>query len=437
MFVNQINIKKRTLTEWSALVLFLLPFAYSFLTELLSLPNVIKFISDFLIFVSIVVIAYRSSKEGILLLPKTSFALSMIVVLFFLYVLAGYVLNYQSVFYFLWGVRNNFRFYLAFFAFVLFIKEGDAKKCLKLVDYFFWLHAIVTLIQYFGFGYNQDYLGGLFGVTKGCNGYVIVFISIVTAKALLSYMNGHEKAVLCFSKCAIALLLSALAELKFFIVIFVLILTLATIVTRFSTRKFIIILFSFLMISVAYTILIMLFDHFSNFLSFDYLVNELFRENYASSEDVGRFTSIPIISERFLTTFPERLLGMGIGNCDTSAISIFNTAFYDRYVDIHYSVFSVSFLFLETGFIGLTIFISFFVVSLTKAIKALKRKTGNLLFNQMGLVMSILCFILMFYNSSLRTEAGYMVYFVLALPFIGMNNSDSYAPAAAVDIEIN
>ena len=435
--MNQINIKKRTLTEWSALVLFLLPFAYSFLTELLSLPNVIKFISDFLIFVSIVVIAYRSSKEGILLLPKTSFALSMIVVLFFLYVLAGYVLNYQSVFYFLWGVRNNFRFYLAFFAFVLFIKEGDAKKCLKLVDYFFWLHAIVTLIQYFGFGYNQDYLGGLFGVTKGCNGYVIVFISIVTAKALLSYMNGHEKAVLCFSKCAIALLLSALAELKFFIVIFVLILTLATIVTRFSTRKFIIILFSFLMISVAYTILIMLFDHFSNFLSFDYLVNELFRENYASSEDVGRFTSIPIISERFLTTFPERLLGMGIGNCDTSAISIFNTAFYDRYVDIHYSVFSVSFLFLETGFIGLTIFISFFVVSLTKAIKALKRKTGNLLFNQMGLVMSILCFILMFYNSSLRTEAGYMVYFVLALPFIGMNNSDSYAPAAAVDIEIN
>ena len=36
----------------------------------------------------------------------------------------------------------------------------------------------------------------------------------------------------------------------------------------------------------------------------------------------------------------------------------------------------------------------------------------------MGMIMSIVCFILTFYNSSLRMETGYIAFFVLALPFV-------------------
>jgi hypothetical protein len=243
-------------------------------------------------------------------------------------------------------------------------------------------------------------------------------------KSLLAYMNGQEKMLPCFLKCGVALFLTALAELKVFIIVFAFILILATAVTRFSLKKFIIIIVSFVMLLVAYVLLITLFDYFKGFLSIDYLLGELIKENYSSSEDLGRFTSIPVISERFLTTIPDQFVGMGLGNCDTSAISIFNTAFYDRYVDIHYSVFSVSFIFLETGVIGLLLFSSFFVISLVHSVRALRQNKGNLLFNQMGIIMSLLSFVLMFYNSSLRTEAGYMVYFVLALPFIGMINKN-------------
>ena len=50
--------------------------------------------------------------------------------------------------------------------------------------------------------------------------------------------------------------------------------------------------------------------------------------------------------------------------------------------------------------------------------KRLKNGEGDMLNTQAALIMSIVSVILIFYNSSMRTEVGYMVYFVLALPFI-------------------
>ena len=418
--MNQLYIRKRSFPEWFALLLVCLPFAYSFFTELLRLPNVIKFLSDMLIMVSAAIVVIRSTNKGQLYVSRANSAFTVVIALFFLYTLIGYLLNYQSFLYYFWGARNNFRFYFAFLIFISFIKAEDASKCLKLIDVLLWVHVAVTLVQYFVYNHEQDFLGGIFGVQKGCNGYTIAFISIVASKSVLSYMNGEEKAVLCIIKCAMCLLVSALAELKAFFLFFLLILTIATIVTRFSAKKYLLIAAAVILVGLAYTILVSLFENFRGFLSIENILNELVKENYASSEDMGRFTSIPIISERFLTTLPDRLLGMGLGNCDTSTISIFNTAFYDRYVDLHYSIFSVAFIYIETGVIGLVLFSAFFVVSLVKACIALRRKEGNLLFNQMGIIMSILCFVLIFYNSSLRTEAGYMIYFVLALPFIGV-----------------
>lgn len=420
--MNQLYIRKRSLPEWFALLLVCLPFGYSFLTELMGLPNIIKFVSDFLICVSIAIVLSKSNHKGQLYLSRSNLAFVVVVSLFFLYTLIGYLLNYQTFLYYLWGVRNNFRFYMTFLILICFMKEEDASKCLDIIDVLFWVHIVVTLIQYFVFSHEQDFLGGIFGVQKGCNGYTIAFICIVVAKSVLSYMNGKEKPALCMTKCAAALLVSALAELKIFFLFFLLLLTISAIITRFSAKKLFLILVSFFLMSIAYTILVTLFKNFRGFLSIENILNELAKENYASSEDIGRFTSIPIISERFLTTLPDRLLGMGLGNCDTSTISIFNTEFYDRYVDLHYSIFSVAFIFIETGFVGLLLFSTFFVVCLVKSVIALRREEGNLLFNQMGIIMSILCLVLMFYNSSLRTEAGYMIYFVLALPFIGLAN---------------
>lgn len=45
-----------------------------------------------------------------------------------------------------------------------------------------------------------------------------------------------------------------------------------------------------------------------------------------------------------------------------------------------------------------------------------------MLYCQMGKIMAVMSVIMIFYNGALRTEAGYMMYFVLSLPFIRREN---------------
>ena len=192
--IEQISIRKRSLPEWSALLLVFLPFVYSFFTELIGLPGVVRFTSDVFIAVAGTVVFVKIFHSRGLLITKKPYITNGIILIFLLYVTIGYVFNYQSVFYFIWGVRNNFRFYFAFLIFVAFMDEGGAKSCLNIIEGLFWVHFVVTLVQY-STGLEQDFLGGIFGSQKGCNGYTVAFLCIVVAKSLLSFMNGDEKTV--------------------------------------------------------------------------------------------------------------------------------------------------------------------------------------------------------------------------------------------------
>ena len=75
-------------------------------------------------------------------------------------------------------------------------------------------------------------------------------------------------------------------------------------------------------------------------------------------------------------------------------------------------------IFMETGFLGLGLFWAFFVLCIVHSLKYLKNGTGNKMFCQLGVLMGVLCLAISLYNASLRIEAGYMAYFVLALPFM-------------------
>lgn len=410
---GKLYIKKRTLAEWMTNYIFVLPFLLAFLLAFLGLPSFLKYTID----VAWVAVFISLFVRRRVLLDKKIVPFAIFIGISFLYVLTVYLFHFQSPFYFLWGVRNNYRFYIAFLAFAVFFKEDDAHSCLKLLDILFWINAVVSFVQFFFLGYQQDFLGGLFGVEKGCNAYSMIFFGLVLSKSVLSYMNGQEKALPCFLKCGVALIISALAELKFFFVIFVLIFAMAAFLTKFSWRKFVLIFIAAILFMVASSILPVLFGESSN-VTFERVWELITTSNYATAEDLGRLTAIPIISETILTDSPGRLFGMGLGNCDTSAFAICNTPFYQSHADLNYTWFSSAFLFLETGYIGLIAYISFFVICFVLTFKRMKNG-GNLLFCQIGMIFSVLCVIFTFYNSSLRAETGYMAYFALALPFIG------------------
>ena len=100
----------------------------------------------------------------------------------------------------------------------------------------------------------------------------------------------------------------------------------------------------------------------------------------------------------FKNDISKWLFGFGLGNCST------HTSFYDNYNYLQYDYFSSSFVFLETGLLGVILNLAFFVYIFYKLIKQ-KKKSADIsmkIWNNVGIIFSILSFVLFFYNSSLR-----------------------------------
>ena len=408
-----LQIEKRPMPVWLIFWIVALPLLWGMVFQLLSLPALIKYTADVAWLGLFGFMVFRRNIE----IDKKIFPLVLLVTAFFLYCLVMYLLNYQSTIYFLWGMRNNFRFYVLFFAEVLYFRERDAEKSFQILDILFWVNVPITLIQYFILGYKQDYLGGIFGVESGANALTIIFFTIVLSRSVLRYMEEKESFGLCASKCVVALFFSALAELKFFFVFFIIILIMAAFLTSFSWRKLLIFAVCAVVVSFTSALLVTLFD-FEDFLSLESIWENATQEHYSSDQTVNRLSAIPTLSKTVVPDFNDRLFGLGLGNCDTSSFAICNTPFYQNYGHLRYTFFSVAFLFLEVGYIGLLLYVSFFVIAFVLIRNRIKQGLCDEQHGRIALIMALLSVVLVVYNSSLRAEAGYMVFFVLALPFL-------------------
>ena len=115
----QLRIRKQSQPYWLLTVVILLPMICGFLTEVLPLPTSIKYLIDVCLVALLVLISINLSKRKIFIF-KGSMLLFIGVIVFLILTFIVYITKYQSILYYAWGVRNNFRFYVAFFAFVLF-----------------------------------------------------------------------------------------------------------------------------------------------------------------------------------------------------------------------------------------------------------------------------------------------------------------------------
>lgn len=408
-----LRIEKRPIPCWLIFGIVALPFLWGTIFHLLSLPSFLKYTAD-VAWVGLLCCMIFTRKSHI---DRKILPLVLLVSVFFLYCLILYLFHYQSIIYFLWGMRNNFRYYVLFFAVALYFRERDINRSFQIFDLLFWVNVPVTLIQYFVFHCKQDYLGGIFGVELGANASTLIFFTIVLSHSMLKYMEGKESFILCASKCVVALFFAALAELKFFFVFFIVIMIMAAFLTSFSWRKLLLLAVCAVLIFVTSTLLVTLFD-FKGFLSFKKIWEAATLEHYSSGQTVNRLSAVPTLSKMLMPNLKDRLFGFGLGNCDTSSFSICNTPFYQTYGYLRYSYFSAAFLFLEVGYIGLLLYVTFFALAFFLTWNRIKQGLCNELYGRIALIIAVLSIILVVYNSSLRTEAGYMVFFVLALPFV-------------------
>lgn len=412
--IGKIYIKKRSFCEWLTAFVFFLPFFRATFLELLGIPDIISFLADVaLVFIITNIIIVNKKLQ----IHRIFYPYVVLVCVFFVYVTITYLFNYQSFFYYFWGLRNYFRFYVAFIVYVVFLQWDDVERWFKILDWIYIINFLVIIVQFF-MGFRQDNLGGIFGVQKGCNGMVLFFITVIIARYILLFMRNESSAFKCLSFSFIALFISAVAELKFFFVLFLLVAILSAVITKNSFKKILFLVLGALLVMVFSMVLVTLYESFSGFLSYENIWQALVNPNYATKEDIGRFTAIPAISNRFLTSWYDRLIGMGLGNADYSSVALFNTPFFVLHRDSHYMLMTYSFLYLETGILGLIQYATFFIISIVVSLKLYKTKLADSFACQLCFVFSIVCFALMVYNAELRTEIAYLAFFVLATPLI-------------------
>jgi len=339
--------------------------------------------------------------------------------LFFALTILGQLLGYQSILYYLSGLRNNGRYFVFFFACILFLKASQRELYRKLWDVLYFVNFAVTLYQFFVLGFKWDYLGGIFGVQAGCNAYTNVFLLITVTWSVLRYMNQEEKAWLCLAKCAVALVITALAELKIFVLEFAGIIVLAVLLTKFSRRKIFLIVGGLIGAVVCVQVMTLIFPRWSGWFSLEKIwKTAVSAKGYTGKGDMNRLTAVPIAWNQYLLTWPQKLFGLGLGNCDFAPFAAMTSPFYMENYDTNYYLFSSGFVMLETGLAGLVTYVGFFVVVFFSANSLQRSGKGDAVCCQMTQILSLMSLMLFIYNCTLRTEVGYMLYFAMALAFV-------------------
>jgi len=179
------GIKYKKQNQFLVDVLFWGPYIIAPLIQLLHFPTLIKYGLDVIWLFLLATMLF--CKKRIVNINVEQ--LYIWVWLFLGYVVVNYMFHFQSIFYLLWGIRNNFRGYILFFAVIFYLNATDIKEYLIKIDKIFWVHSLIMFIQHTFFGYKQDYLGGLFGVKQGCNGDVNLFFCIILAKSVLFFLK--------------------------------------------------------------------------------------------------------------------------------------------------------------------------------------------------------------------------------------------------------
>lgn len=414
-------IRKRSLIEWLVVIVSLWTFLFGSVSLLPGPLGYLKYLPDGILLALIVLTLLR----GQIVVRRKLLVPMGLALLFYLYTLVVYFLRYQSVAYYLWGFRNNFRFFVAFFTFVSVFDETDVKNWMKCVEILFWINIPVSMFQFFVMGLRGDYLGGIFGITKGANADTIVLLSVVMCRSFLKTFQGEEKLGTCILKSICSMFLIATAELKVMFIVFILLLAGASLMTRYSWRKM-------LLLCTAAVILVAGMDYaaalfgYRDTLSLESLWTIATKANYSSSGDINRLSAISTLTKTIVRNPVDQLFGLGLGNCDTSGFAVCNSTFYQQYGYLHYTWNMSAMLFLETGYVGLGIYFLFLISCGWSTFKQYQKGEGNRIYHQMALMIVMLCVPLIFYNACLRVETAYMIYMVLAIPFIELKSKNAH-----------
>lgn len=323
----------------------------------------------------------------------------------------------------LWGIRNNFFFIFFFFICIDNLKTKDVDRIMKNVVRLQIYNVLCGIVEFIIFHKRNDFLSGMFGTEQGANAYLNIYLVVICAYCFVRYLHKTISVNILAAVIISSIFMAAISELKFFFfelaVIFVLP-TLFSVKGSLFKRLFAVAI-GIAGLYIGFRIFALVnSDSLDNMTSFQNIIDYNARTDFGKNDiRVSRFTAISQVNEYFFhDNILNKLIGYGLGACESSeTFKWCHSTFATMYEQIGYRNISTSMLYLETGFIGLLMFFGIFVFIVSLAIKYRRVKELNS-YAIFTLIMSVMAMMNIIYNSSLRREISFLVFFTLSLLFI-------------------
>lgn len=385
----------------------------NFLNTTLGIPAAIGYIGD-LVNVILIIGLFQNGRIKRTAQSKAKIVLIPVIALF-IFSLISALINIENPLYLIWGLRNNFRYFIFWLICFVVFDDKDYEKLFKILTFHYHLNFVLVLVQHFIIGLEQDYLGGIFGTTAGSNGRLNIFLCIAICYCFARYICKKCKLGELVYVLASSMVIAVYAEMKFLFIEMVIIVLFTILFTRPSRKTFMIVGVGLISLVMG-LILLQKFDPYTYSIvtSIDKLIT--YGNMESGGYNISRLGAFSTINKLFFqNSIVQNLFGYGVGNCDTSNVGILNTPFYKDYGELHYTWFSHQQWFLEGGYICFACLLAFFA---SYVIYSLKNR--KLLYKYEELIVfactfSIILVVNLWYNNSLRLECAYISFACLAL----------------------
>ena len=182
---NRILTYRFTMADFLAIE-FILLFVVNFLSNIGRIPSALTYVFDV---VNICILLANIRSIG----PKTKgdWYFNLPVILFAVVALASGLVNLVAPQYLIWQALSFSRIFIWIYLFRIFWDLNYVKSFIGFIYKLQFLNVIFVLVQYYGMGLFQDNIGGLFGVERGCNGILNVYLCIVITWGLILQRKGN------------------------------------------------------------------------------------------------------------------------------------------------------------------------------------------------------------------------------------------------------
>lgn len=399
--------------------------------ELFGFPHMIEYILDLANLILLVhLVIGRKFKRGI----KDPLILFQIIVFVIGLILS--IMQFVSPALVIWSTRNLFRFIVFYVGCISYLRPDDVRRIFTNLRYLFYLNFGMILFEYIFLEFRDDELGGLFGATQTTNGDLNIFLLLTTTYFVVMWEEKKIKNIELIAVLTIDMFISAFAELKVFFfeifLIFLLVFIISSVKRGFSKKIIkwaMIIALAVVILSVGMNYMIKLYPQWENFFSVEKILLEVTRTGgYTNKGDINRITFLSTLNDSvFRDNTLNRIFGLGLGSCEFSEnMSFLISPFYAKYYYLHYFYFSLAWMYLECGFIGMIGYLLSFVVPFVRGFAVLNKiDDESAPFYIVGIVLSFCSIVLLIYNQSMRLPSAYLMYLGISLVSVFKYKNDN------------